>query len=303
MRWWPFGRRLPDDATAAGGGPRLLVATFGRLLWVFPETGAHRVVQDGRGKYYGMAPVGAEWERDGQLLVVSRPDQESNDRLLVIDHRDGRTLRKHALDSRDTHHAVRSGDRLFVTDTFRGRVLEYVLPALTLDRVHDGFTFEHHVNTVLVEPESLFVLCHNKGKSRLAVLDRETGEQVERYDDVGEHSHDLAVWRDQLVICDSRGGGLVLVDRASKACRTVFREEGSFTKGLAVQDDVAWFAISAAATRAERFAVSCDLVAWDLAADAQLWRRPIPSNGLVNSIVTAADLDAQVRARSAGPVR
>jgi hypothetical protein len=127
----------------------------------------------------------------------------------------------------------------------------------------------------------------------MVALDRESGEVRERFEDVGEHSHDISVWRDQLVICDSRGGGLVLVDRTSRAGRTVFEEKGSFTKGLAVEGDTAWFAISTAATREERFAVSCDLVAYDLAADSVLWRRPVPSGGLVNSIVTAADLSAQ----------
>ena len=296
MGWWPFRQRAPDDAQAAGGGPRLLIATFGRLLWYFPDTGAHRVAHEGQGKYYGMSPWTTEWERDGRLIVVSRPNQESNDRLLLLDYRTGRTISKIPLESRDTHHAVRAGDRLFVTDTFRGRVLEYKLPGVTLERVHDGFTHEDHVNTVLVDPAELLVLCHNKGKSRLAVLERDSGEIVDQYDDVGEHSHDLAVWRDQLVICDSRGGAMIVVDRATRACRTAFHEEGSFTKGLAVEGDVAWFAISTAATRGERFAVSCDLVAHDLAADRMLWRRPIPSNGLVNSIVTATDLTAQLQA-------
>jgi hypothetical protein len=303
MRWWPFGRGTPDDRAASGDGARLLVATFGRLLWYFPETDSHRVVQDGRGKYYGMSPWSADWEEDGRLLVVSRPDQEKDDRLLLVDHRTGRTIRKLPLGSRDTHHAARSGDRYFVTDTFRGRVLEYALPGMELVRAHDGFSHEHHVNTVLVEPERLFVLCHNKGDSWLAVLDRASGETVDRYDDVGQHSHDLSAWRDQIVICDSRGGALILVDRATKACRTAYREEGAFTKGLAVEGDVAWFAISKAATRAERIAVSCDLVAYDLAADEVLWRRPIPSNGLVNSIVTATDLFAQMHDRGASRVR
>ncbi len=295
MTWWPFARKLPDDAAAARGGPRLLVATFGRLLWYFPETGEHRVAHEGRGKYYGMAPEAANWEQNGRLLVVSRPRQEKNDRLLLLDHRTGKTLRKLPLASRDTHHAVRRGDRLFVTDTFRGRVLVYSLPDARLEREYGDFTHEDHVNTVLVEDETLFVLCHNKGKSTLVALDLGTGAEVERFEDVGEHSHDVSLWRDHFALCDSRSGALILVDRATHAARTVFAEEGSFTKGLAIEGDTAWFAISAAATRAERFAVSCDLVAYDLAADQMLWRRAIPSGGLVNSIVTAADLRSQTQ--------
>ncbi len=293
---WLFGRRRPDDEAAAGGGPRLLVATFGRLLWVFPDSGAHRVVQDGRGKYYGMAPADAAMDENGRVLVVSRPSQDKNDRLLLIDHRSGRTSRKIPLDSRDTHHGVRVGDRLFVTDTFRGRVLVYAFPGVRLEREYGGFTHENHVNTVCVEPEHLFVLCHNKGKSWMAVLDRADGSIQERYEDVGENSHDISVWRDQFVICDSRGGGLLLVDRATRSCETVWVDPGHFTKGLALVGDTAYFGVSRAATRAERVAVSCDLVAVDLASGAELWRRSIPSNGLVNSIVTHAGLLTQTRA-------
>jgi len=292
MTWWPFGRKLPDDDAAAGGGPRLLLSTFGRLLWYFPETDGHRVAHEGRGKYYGVAPRTPDWERSGELLVVSRPSQEKNDRLLLVHHGSGKTIRKIPLDSRDTHHAVRRGNRLFVTDTYRGRVLVYSLPDVRLEREYAGFTHEEHVNTVLVEDETLLVLCHNKGKSFMVAVSRDSGDVVERYEDVGQHSHDISAWRDQLAICDSRGGALILVDRASRAARTVFEEPGSFTKGLAVQGDTAWFAISSAATREERFAVGCDLVAYDLAADRLLWRRAVPSGGLVNSIVTAAELSA-----------
>jgi len=296
MPWWPFGRRLPDDAAAAGGGPCLLVATFGRLLWYFPETDTHRMVQEGRGKYYGMAPAGPAWAQDGRVLVVSRPDQARDDRLLLIDHRTGRTLSRTQLVSRDTHHAVRAGARLFVTDTFRGRIVVHRLPDLSVERTYDAFTHENHVNTLLVESDALLCLCHNKGRSSLAVLDRRSGEVVDAFDDVGEHSHDLAEWRGRIVLCDSRGGGLRLLDRETRRSEVLFAEAGTFTKGLAVAGDVAWFGISQAATRSERIAVSCDLVAYDLAAGRVLWRRAIPSGGLVNSIVTAAGLDDQLRA-------
>jgi hypothetical protein len=291
---WLFGGRHPDDEAAAGGGPRLLIATFGRLLWYFPQTEQQRVVQDGRGKYYGMAPHDREFAKNGRVLVVSRPSQEKNDRLLLLDHRRGKTQSKRPLDSRDTHHAVRVGDEFFVTDTFRGRVLVYALPSLKLTRVYDGFTHENHVNTVLVEQDVIHVLCHNKGTSSMAVVDRGSGDVVDMYEDVGEHSHDISLWRGDFVISDSRGGGLILVDRETKAARTLHADEGHFTKGLTIAGDVAYFCTSMAATREERFAVSCDLLAYDLAADQLLWRRPISSRGLVNCIVTYEDLLGQL---------
>ncbi len=295
MRWWPFGSRRADDDALAGGGERLLVASFGRLFWWFPATRRHRLVQKGRGKYYGMAPAGADWRADGRLHVVSRPDQERDDRLLLIDHRVGRTILRHPLASRDTHHMVRSGAFLYVTDTFRGRVLVYRNDDLRLERVIDRFTHEHHVNSLLVHGGRLYVLCHNRGASRLVALDAASGEELDAFDGAGEHSHDIAPWGARLVICDSRGGALLVLDPAARRSERVFASPGSFTKGLAVRGDVAWFGISRAATREERASVDCEIVAFDLARGALLERVPVPSGGLINSIVTADGLDAQAR--------
>ena len=231
------------------------------------------------------------------------PHEEKNDRLLLLDHRRGKTRRKISLDSRDTHHDVRVGDELFVTDTFRGRVLVYALPGLTLARAYDSFTHENHVNTVLVERDALFVLCHNRGASTMPVVDRASGEVTDVYEDVGEHSHDISPWRSDFLINDSRGGALIHVDRTTKRARTLHADAGHFTKGLTVVGDVAYFATSMAATREERFAVSCELLAYDLAAETLLWRRPIPSRGLVNCITTHRDLARASTHRGLGRVR
>ena len=288
---WPFSRPA-DDGPAAGGGPRLLVATFGRLLWWFPATGRHRVVQEGRGKYYGMSPAGSGYARNGRLLVVSRPDQESDDRLLLLDHRVGRTRRRIRLVTRDTHGTARDGRLLYVTDTFRGRVVAYDVDRLEPVRTYEAFTHENHVNTVHVEGERLFALCHNKGPSFLSVLDVESGRELHRYDDAGEHSHDIVPWQDALLVCDSRGGALIAIDRDSGRRTTLWADEGHFSKGLTVAGDRAWFGISKAATRAERVAVECDLVEFDLVRGEQVSRRRVPSRGLVNAITTDERLRA-----------
>jgi hypothetical protein len=284
------GLRDPGDEERAGGGPRLLVSTFGRLLWYFPATDGTRLVHEGRGKYYGMAQAGTKGLRE--IWVVSRPDQEQDDRLLRIDQWRGKVRQKVQLASRDTHQAVRAGDRLYVADTFRGRVLVHSLPRLEPVREFGGFTHENHVNSVLVEGDSLLVLCHNKGKSHMARLDLGTGDELDLYPDVGEHSHDIVRWRDEYLICDSRGGGLVAVHRGTKALRVLHADEGHFTKGLAVAGDVAYFGISQAAVREKRHEVRCELLAYDLAADTVLWRRRLETRGLINMILTADDLVA-----------
>jgi outer membrane protein assembly factor BamB len=291
---WPF-HRPSDDAALAGGGPRLLLASFGRLFWWFPATGAHRVVHEGEGKYYGLAPAADDGPAEARIAVVSRPDQERDDVLLSIDAATGAVLRRLALASRDTHQMVRAGDVLYVTDTFRGRVLALSWPDGRLLRAYEAFTRENHVNSLLVEDGSLLVVCHNRGRSALARLDLATGAISERWEDVGEHSHDVLPFGDDLLVCDSRGGGLLRVARADRRARTLWSDPGHFTKGLVVEDGIAYFAVSKAAVREERFRVECDVVAFDVAAGRAVWRRPTPSRGLVNALATPRSLEAQRR--------
>jgi len=298
--WWPFWRRAPDDHAAAGGGPRVLAATFGRLGWLFPATGRQRVVHEGAGKYYGLAPAAGPERATERVFVVSRPDQERDDTLLEVDtlHSRGRVVRSVQLASRDTHQMVRDGERLFVTDTWRGNVLEYALPEVRLVRTLGGFTHESHVNSLLVEGESLYVLCHNKGKSFMARVALGSGEVEETWPDVGEHAHDIVAWGEGFLVCDSRGGGLLHVDRRTRACTTLYADPGHFTKGLVVDGGVAYFGISPAARREERGRVECELACFDLGAGRLLARRPIETRGLVNALATPASLAAQRGARA-----
>jgi hypothetical protein len=282
----------PDDEARAGGGPRLLLTTFGRTCWYFPATEALRPVHAGCGKYYGVCATGAGKSGLRELWIVSRPDQESDDLLLRVDQWRGRVLDTRRLVSRDTHQAVRSGDRLYVTDTHRGAVHEYALPEVRHLRAFDDFTHENHVNSVLVEGPHLMVLCHNKAASTLVRLDRASGVRLHAYENVGEHAHDIVRWRDRYLVCDSRGGLLISVGVDDGHVRSLCGEPGHFAKGLAVEDDVAYFALSLAAVREKRHEVECDLIAYDLAHDRELWRRRLPTHGLVNMIATARGLSS-----------
>ncbi|MCG3133236.1 MAG: hypothetical protein HMLKMBBP_00361 [Planctomycetes bacterium] len=280
--------------------PVLLLATFGRLLRFDPSgadgSGAETVVHEGAGKYYGLAPAG---EPDvgpaaSRLAVVSRPDQQKDDVLLEIDALRGDVVRRRPLRSRDTHQIVRAGRRLFVTDTFRGRILGHDWPSLELRSEIAAFTHENHVNSLLPDGRGgLFAMCHNKGKSFMARVDVASRAVTGRWPDVGENSHDIHLEGRTFVICDSKGGGLVAVDAESRACRTLWSSPGCFTKGLAVQDGVAYFGVSPHAVREERFRVQCDVVAFDLREGRELWRRRVASNGLVNAIATEATLARQ----------
>lgn len=278
--------------------PILFLATFTRLLRFDPGAGACDVIHEGAGKYYGLAPAGepGDGPAASRLAVVSRPDQQSDDTLLEIDVPSRRVTRRRPLASRDTHQIVRAGRRVFVTDTFRGRVLSYSWPALEHLGTASSFTHENHVNSLLPDGRGgLFALCHNKGKSWMARLDPATGAVGERWPDVGENAHDIHLEGGTFVLCDSRGGGLIAVDAATRTCRTLWSAPGCFTKGLAVESGVAYFGVSPHAIREERFRVECGLVAVDLGTGRELWRRSVASPGLVNAVATEATLARQFR--------
>ena len=133
----------------------LLLATFGRLLRFDPSgtdrSRAKTIVHESEKKYYGLAPTGepSAGPAASRLAVVSRPDQQKDDVLLEIDAHRGDVVRRRPLRSRDTHQIVRAGRRLFVTDTFRGRILGHDWPSLELRSEIAAFTHENHVNSLL----------------------------------------------------------------------------------------------------------------------------------------------------------
>lgn len=277
---------------------RLLVATFGRLLSHDTQSGATEVIHEGAGKYYGLAPAGdAPVAADARLAVVSRPaekgDADRTDFLVEIDVASRKVVARRPLPTMDTHQMIRAGDRLLVTDTERGAIVVLAWPTLRPVRRITGFTQENHVNSLFVEGASLFAMCHNKGKSWMARIDLASGGIAERFEDVGENAHDIAPHGQSFIVCDSKGGALLRVDRATKRAERLWSAPGCFTKGLVVEDGVAWFGVSPAATRAERAHVSCDLVAFDLSAGREIARRSVESRGLVNAIATESSLARQ----------
>lgn len=275
---WPAAA----EAVLALGGPRLLIASFNHLYWYFPRSRAYRLVHEGAGKYYGVAYADSAGRR---LLAVSRTDQERDDDLLSVDHASGRVLRTRRLASRDTHQAIRCGDRFLVTDSFRGRLLEYTLPAFELVRVHEDFRYEDHLNSVRAWRGRLFVLLHGFGKSSLAEIDPDGGV-VGRWDEVGTCAHDLVPWEGGLLVNDSNGGALLHLDLASGRTRRIWAEAGRFAKGLTRDGRLAILGLSPPAERERRFTVRCEIVAVDLRSGGVAWRRPAPLPGLINAITT-----------------
>jgi hypothetical protein len=286
--------------------PRLYLATFGRLLSLDPETGRQDVLHEGNGKYYGLAPAADEGPAAARIAVVSRPsekgDDDRTDHLLEIDTTRGAILRSRPLRSLDTHQILRAGDRLFVTDTERGEIHVHEWPSLRPLSPIRGFTHENHVNSLATDGGDLLVLCHNKGPSWFARVSLASGQITARREGCGENAHDLVPLATDYAILDSKGGGLLLVprDASAGAARTLWSEPGHFTKGLVVEDGIAWFAVSRAAVRAERRHAACDVVGVELTTARTVYRGAVDSRGLVNAVATERSLARQRLSLPAG---
>lgn len=116
---------------------------------------------------------------------------------------------------------------------------------------------------------------------------------VGRVQGVGRKAHGLVKWRSAYVTLDSDSGALALLQLRGgpgggpKLQRLwAAPEPGRFLKGLAVVDDVAYFGVSAWAPRSARDdpASNCELAAFDLLRGRLLWRREVPTAGLLNIV-------------------
>jgi hypothetical protein len=161
---------------------------------------------------------------------------------------------------------------------------------MTLIRSYDNFDCQAHINSVRILDGALYVLAHNFGASALYRLDQVSGATLDTWPDFGQSSHDIVPFEDAFLTLDSFGGGLLRVHRATKQARTLWVEQSKFTKGLCVEDGIAYFGVSLPAQRDERHVVVCDVLAFDLARESVLWRRPMPLRGLINAIATPQQL-------------
>ena len=291
---------------------RLLLLSHNRVMWYHYDTQEFQVIHEGEGVYHGVFP-GEEVDGEGRpttIWVVSRPDnwrpKEAEEWLIQLDMETGRELQRKQIDSKFTHDAARHGDRVYVADCGRGGIVELEFPSLRQLRRMDLFTERQHVNTLSpVDGSRLWAMLHNLGPSVLAEVDLESGKVVRRLENIGLKSHGAVQWRDKdtLVILDSDHASIAIVDLRDGSHQTLWTaEEGPkvFLKGLVVVDDIAFFGIAAQQRRQSRGSIdlNCDIAAFDLQNQFLLFRRNLPTHGLLN-IVSAPHLQVETPARAA----
>ncbi|MEW5319959.1 MAG: hypothetical protein WDW38_011069 [Sanguina aurantia] len=279
-----------------------MLASHGRLMWYDTITGNVTVLHDGHGVHYGVFP--GEFDAQGGLKSVwnvLRPHnwhpKSSEEHLLHLDVTSGTELSRVVIPSRFTHDAVRRGDTVFLCNTEEGAVMQLSYPSMQVVHSSVLFTFKQHVNTLApLEDNELWAVLHNLGQSDIVKLDMATNPptEVARLKHVGNKAHGLVLWHQLFVVLDSAMGRLVTVDPYSDGRVVVIWQCPSqqvFLKGLVVVDDVAYFGVSRSLARSKRADPEADseLAAVDLGLGALLWRRQVPTRGLLN-IVAAPHL-------------
>ncbi|GAX82193.1 hypothetical protein CEUSTIGMA_g9621.t1 [Chlamydomonas eustigma] len=301
---------------------RLLLSSHGRIMWYYPEDEHTVVLHQGQGVHYGTFT--GKVSNSGALesvWVVLRPHnwhpESSVEVLLELDSETGQELNRVRVPSRFTHDAVRRGDQVYLCNTDEGSVLQLSYPSMSVVKSLSLFTPKQHVNTLApLEEGKLWALLHNMGKSSIVRIDLTAQlPSVEvAITDVGYKAHGLVEWNHGFVVLDSDNSALVWVSGWEKnlSAKEILgrvkqfwkaEEGGKFLKGLAVVDDVAYFGISVFAARSKRqdAGVDSELAAFDLKKEVLLWRRKVPTKGLLN-VVSAPQLgqDSTYRAIRSG---
>jgi hypothetical protein len=113
--------------------------------------------------------------------------------------------------SRFTHDAIRHKNRVFIADTGSGRVFELELPTMNRVLYSVNFTKKEHPNTLAYandpsHPHAVWVVLHNLGASKVALVDLESGKRLREYEGIGEKVHGFVQWGDGFIILNSGAG-------------------------------------------------------------------------------------------------
>ncbi|KAG1681109.1 hypothetical protein FOA52_015551 [Chlamydomonas sp. UWO 241] len=306
-----------------GGARRVMLASHGRLQWYHPDTDTASVLHEGGGVHYGTFP--GSTDASGALStvwVMLRPHNwhpvESEETLLQLDAETGSEVSRSSIPSRFTHDVVRSGSSVFLCNTEEGKVLQLAYPGMEVVTTMPLFTRRHHVNTLapLVRGQ-MWAVLNNLGDSLIVRIDM-PGDGKEPYvstriTKIGVKAHGLVAWKGGFLVLDSDSAALVWVTAETVAAAEAAARDGNgpdsggvkatvdvlwtsaephkFLKGLCVVDGVAYFGVSVFQPRDKRASAEADseLAAFDLLAGKLLWKRVVPTHGLLN-VVSAPHL-------------
>jgi len=282
---------------------RILVATHSKLAWYNYDLEQFTIIHEGEGIYYG-GFSGDQIDSSGvpeTVWAISRPHNwrptTSKEWLLEINTVTGEVQRREPISSRFTHDTVRHGNRVYAADCGEGHILELEFPSMQVLRRMELFTLKEHVNTLSPTGNgTLWAMLHNLGPSILAEIDLNTGREIRRLQNIGDKSHGAVQWRGFIISLNSDNASLMKVDTTTGRTEQLWRDtrEKRYLKGLCVVDDVAFFGIAKAQERQKRDSgeLNCDIGAYDLIEGVLLWRRQLPTEGLLN-VLSAPHLQVE----------
>lgn len=202
-----------------------------------------------------------------------------------------------------------------------------VHPSLLISNLHGGQVKPNNRRNQMGSQTRLSALDRSISSAEGRELNMEQ-DNFQSITNVGTMCHGIAFWSPnskekivKLISLDSKEGTLVSVDLTGPSKFTkrevlwvpdethpvlipppnasqVYKGNGSkiFSKGLAVQGDVAYFGVSYARAPALRANVPESLlVAYNLQENKVMWERVVKSNGLINQIVTRGHLGWEMR--------
>ena len=146
-----------------------------------------------------------------------------------------------------------SGNRILALDE-HGNIVREVYPFGPLSSGKASPNYGHF-NSVFCQDEHLYVVAHNytqySGKrSEILILDKETFEVKKVMKDIGGCAHNVIAREGYFLVCDSMDG--LLKDQGNTVGKM-----GTFTRGLAMNDEYILVGGSMYGRRAERIGKDC----------------------------------------------
>lgn len=213
------------------------------------------------------------WRNGSSVLAVARENlgtpsagKPSTDARIFIVDPETLSVTPYAdvRDVHDVHQVAVEGDRMFLTDTGKNRLIVFDLDRKTTELVLDvGPRREdvHHLNAVTVHDETLWLGLNNRGHadsqllemplSLLEELGGGTSDLLERcrVHTLGGlmHTHDFEPFEDSYLVSASHDGEVIRVDR-----RESLVKPGHWVRGLAVNAGQLWVGTSGIAERSHR---------------------------------------------------
>ena len=283
--------REPVQTEPAGGPPvELLIATASGLL----HARRGELCRILKGYVYGLSIHKGRWwafrrisERSGQLISFELNGDKVRDVRCEFTGLDP-----------EVHQIDFIGSDLYATDTALNRVMVFDIsgrrtrlvrtayPAGRTRRTSGGAEYVH-LNSVYQADDRTYLVFHNQSRktgkpSEVAILD-ENLQLVERREINGKCAHNVALWRDELIVCDSLGGTVLIGSQTMPL--------GAFTRGLAIVDDHAFVGGSNFAGRTHRHEGDGNLFHLDLSSAKLLSQWTLKDVGSVYEIRAVAACD------------